>query len=120
MSIYIILYFLLIHWFADFVMQADDDAKNKSKNIRNLLNHTAIYAQIMTAASFVFLITSSLMNVLIFGLVMFISHTTIDFFTSRINSKLYAANKNHLFFTSIGFDQWLHYLVLFGSLDLIF
>ena len=120
MSIFIILYFLLIHWFADFVMQTDVDAKNKSKHIRNLLNHTATYCGILMASSLIFLGESSLLSVWMFGAIMFASHTIIDYITSRINSKLHSAGKNHLFFTSIGFDQWLHYVVLFISIKYIF
>ena len=37
---------LLIHWFADFVLQTDKQAKGKSKNWRDLLSHTLTYSLI--------------------------------------------------------------------------
>lgn len=43
-----------------------------------------------------------------------VCHTITDYFTSRLNTKLYKANKIHEFFVSIGFDQILHYVQLFG------
>jgi len=35
---------LIIHWFADFVLQTDEQAKGKSKNFNDLLSHTFTYS----------------------------------------------------------------------------
>lgn len=35
---------IIIHWFADFIMQDEKWALGKSKNWRDLLNHTFIYS----------------------------------------------------------------------------
>ena len=129
---------LLIHWFADFVLQTDKQAKGKSKNWSDLIAHTKMY-------SFVWLIVGSMylyisyqtfspprelcINVVYFTLITFVTHTITDYFTSRLNSKLipkteilasypeyfkYKKDSSwYLFFVSIGFDQILHYIQLF-------
>lgn len=119
MEVFKILYILLAHWIADFVLQSDNDAKNKSKNWANLLNHTAIYSLFMTGAIMI-LYPILVTKLLVFYLIMLTSHTLIDAITSRINSKLWAQGKVHNFFVSIGFDQWLHYAVLFSSIKYLF
>lgn len=43
----------------------------------------------------------------------FIFHTITDYFTNRLNSKLWAKGDVHNFFVSVGFDQCLHYVQLF-------
>ncbi|MGL5713288.1 MAG: DUF3307 domain-containing protein [Paraclostridium sp.] len=109
---------LLIHWFADFVLQTDKQAKGKSKNWGDLLAHTSTY-------TWCWVIIASLiqgfyngemfprLGVPLFALITFICHTITDYFTSRLNSKLWSEGKVHLFFVSIGFGQILHYIQLF-------
>ena len=48
-----------------------------------------------------------------FVIITFICHTVTDYFTSRLNSKLWAKGDVHNFFVSVGFDQVLHYAQLF-------
>ena len=80
--------------------------------------------------------------IVIFAGITFICHTITDYFTSRLNSKLWAKatywgsdemkrlypidcpeNKHgkyvHNFFVSIGFDQVLHYIQLFLTYSLL-
>ncbi len=72
------------------------------------------------------------LSVLYFMVITFIAHTVIDYFTSRLNSKLWARAEYwrkrtetdspgypelqgrfvHRFFVSIGFDQLLHFIQL--------
>lgn len=89
-----------IHWFADFLCQWDQMAIQKSKSIGWLFVHCLIYSICFLYFGWKF----ALLN----GLV----HFVIDFFTSRINAKLYL-NHRHWFFTMIGFDQALHLTTLF-------
>lgn len=98
-----------IHWFADFVCQTDEQAKGKSKNWNDLLNHTMTYSGIWIVL-YPFMETGM---TTCFIIITFICHTITDYFTSRINSKLWKDGKTHLFFVSIGFDQILHYIQLF-------
>jgi hypothetical protein len=107
-SLKIVFTILVIHWFADFVLQTDKQAKGKSKNWKDLLSHTATY-------SLFWIIPAILMlgyNGAIFVIITLIAHTITDYFTSRLNSKLWAEGKVHYFFVSIGFDQLLHYTQL--------
>ena len=56
----------------------------------------------------------------LFGLIQFITHTIVDYITSRINKKLWESKQVHNFFVMIGFDQFIHYVILFSSLTLLF
>lgn len=128
LSLLEVLAILFIHWFADFVLQTDKQAKGKSKNFGDLIEHTWSY----TLVWFVIGIGIVLYNLqhpffeyrpfslTAFMFITFVSHTLTDYFTSRLNSKLWAAGKIHNFFVSIGFDQWLHYVQLFITYYILF
>jgi hypothetical protein len=125
MNLFTIFSILIIHWVGDFVLQTDKQAKGKSKNLSDLLSHTFTY----TFCWFIFLALFSIINnhvtnlppsyygldwrILLFLPITFVAHTITDYFTSRLNSKLWAEGKVHSFFVSVGFDQILHYLQLF-------
>lgn len=126
-NIYVVFAILFIHWIADFVLQTDKQAKGKSKNWADLLSHTGVYSTVWLLAS-IFLIgyennglssNEYMMYSGLFAGITFVAHTITDYFTSRLNSKLYAANKVHYFFVSIGFDQILHYVQLFLTYQFI-
>jgi len=133
---------LIIHWIADFVLQTDKQAKGKSKNWWDLLSHTIIYTFVWWTPIMILLIfysnTLPITGTQVFGFlgITFIAHTITDYFTSRLNSKLWyqatfwqnSFNKEkygeaycnsitgkytHYFFVSVGFDQILHYVQLF-------
>jgi hypothetical protein len=110
-NIYIVLEILFIHWFADFVCQSDWQAKNKSKSWRALLEHTAIYSAIWFWPM-LYLLPGDVSGALSFIGITMICHTIQDYFTSRLNSKLWAKGDVHNFFISIGFDQFLHFTQL--------
>lgn len=109
---YLVLSVLLMHWFADFVLQTDWQANNKSKAWIPLLSHTGIYSLFWIPFCF-FYFGPNLISTLSFVFITFIAHTATDYFTSRLNAKLWRENKVHYFFVSIGFDQLLHYAQLF-------
>ena len=111
-SIYVIFSILLIHWVADFCLQSDWQAKNKSKEWIALLSHTTIYS--LCWVPFIAVIgNNNLTTTCLFVFITLICHTITDYFTSRLNTKLWNAGKTHNFFVSIGFDQVLHYVQLF-------
>ena len=111
---------ILIHWFADFVLQTDKQAKGKSKNWIDLLNHTFTYSTLwLGIGMFYSVFTDMTWNWLWFGLITFVAHTITDYFTSRLNSKLWAKGDVHNFFVSVGFDQVLHYIQLFTTYYLL-
>jgi ABC-type multidrug transport system fused ATPase/permease subunit len=106
----VVLLFMFWHWVADFVLQTDWQAKNKSSNNLALLNHVLVYSMVFYAMIF-FLINPFIAA--IFFVITFVAHFTTDYFTSRLNTKLWKEGKVHYFFVSIGFDQFLHYAQLF-------
>ena len=111
---------LFVHWVADFVAQTDKQAKAKAKDFDALFSHCAVYATIMTSAGALYpWVTASLNNLIVFGYSIFLSHITIDFVTSKLNAYLYGKGRVHDFFVSIGFDQWLHYVSIFGIILLL-
>lgn len=91
---------MLVHFIADFILQSDWMAKNKSKSNKALLIHIAVY----TLALMVFGIKFAIINGVI--------HMLIDYFTSRMTSRLWQQQKSHEFFVVIGLDQYLHFLTL--------
>ena len=131
-SIYAVLVIVVVHWFADFVMQDGEWAVNKSKDFKALLKHTSTYSAIWY---FVLVIVSVWGNhfggptakdlgwspwMLLFPVVTFITHTITDYFTSKHTSKQYAKGnfgtsipRGMDFFVTIGFDQTLHFAQLF-------
>lgn len=109
-NIYIIFSILIIHWIADFVLQTDWEAQNKSKSWNALLSHTMTYSLLWFP---IILIVLGFQQAVIFTTITFLAHTITDCFTSRLNSRLWREQKVHNFFVSVGFDQVLHYIQLF-------
>jgi hypothetical protein len=121
----ILLFYLLLHWYADFVCQTDKQAKGKSSSNLQLLSHTGTYGLIVTLFTYVLYWANNFgaqywYTPLLFGIVQFITHTVVDWITSRINKKLWEDGYVHEFFVMIGFDQLIHYVILFSSLALLF
>jgi len=107
-NLIIVLFILFWHWFADFVCQTDWMATNKSKNMFPLVSHTVVYS-IIFGMCMLFINTPIASS---FMAITFMCHTITDYFTSRLNSKLWNEKKVHWFFVSVGFDQFLHYAQL--------
>lgn len=122
MSLGLILSIIFIHWFADFVLQTDWQAKNKSKNNKALLSHTWTYSLVWYTIGVFYAMSDPNYipwSLTLFVLITFVAHTLTDYFTSRLNSKLWAKGDVHNFFVSVGFDQVLHYTQLFGTFYLL-
>lgn len=95
-----VLVLLVCHWVADFILQTDKMAVNKSKSNEWLMVHCITY-------TIPFMILSPA-----FALVNGITHFMIDWCTSRITSKLWANGDRHNFFVCIGMDQFIHVAIL--------
>lgn len=108
-SFWVILTILLTHWVADFVCQTDAQAKNKSTDNGYLTSHILMYGMIWLGPAIFLLGDFAPMFVAITA----VCHWITDYFTSRLNTKLYKKGDIHNFFVSIGFDQILHYVQLF-------
>lgn len=117
---------IIIHWFADFIMQDEKWALGKSKNWYDLLSHTFTYSCIWLIP-IIFLFPNNwttseyVISSLLFGFTTFVFHTITDYITSRIVSKKFEKQEygssipNIGAFSIIGFDQVLHYVQLFGT-----
>ena len=120
-SLFIVISILIIHWFADFILQTDEQAKNKSHSLEALTKHVLSYTiPWMVFCLFAFKPDPAGPILAIqFIIVTFSCHWVTDFFTSKINSKLWKDGKVHLFFVSIGFDQLLHFVQLLLTYQLV-
>lgn len=113
---------LIIHWIADFVFQSHEMASTKSDNFTSLLKHTGTYSGVFF---FGLLIISAFLNnvdlffLIKFTFITFIAHTITDYYTSKAHKELWAKKDYHNFFVSIGFDQLLHFIQLFVTINLI-
>lgn len=106
-SIGLLLALLMTHWLGDFVLQSDWMAKNKSTNFFALLAHGLTYSTLFAWVAFLYGPHGGLWLV-----VNFWAHLITDYFTSRLNTRLWAAGQVHNFFVSVGFDQLLHFTTL--------
>lgn len=111
-NISIIMLLFVLHFVGDFILQSDKMAQNKSTSLKWLSIHSAAYivpfALVLPFCNAMeYLIPFLVANVLLHGLV--------DSITSKITSKLWKEEKIHWFFTTIGYDQMTHALLLLGT-----
>lgn len=106
-SLKIVLIILFAHFIGDFIFQTDWQAKNKSTNMEALTNHIITYTCTFLPIALFLGTLGIIFLILVFGL-----HWITDYFTSKLNSKLWEDKKVHWFFVSIGFDQFLHFCQL--------
>lgn len=107
---------IILHWIADFVLQTDWQAKNKSKNNLALGLHVGTYT--FCLLWYAALVLPGVVGI-IWALANGVAHFGVDYVTSRINTYLWNKGRVHDFFVMVGFDQLIHYACLFGSLFLI-
>lgn len=98
---------LTVHWFADFHLQTDEMAKNKSRCNWCLASHVGIYALMLVPFGPVYALGNGL------------AHFAVDWVTSRWTSHLWAKGDRHNFFVVIGFDQLLHVSILVLTIPLM-
>lgn len=111
----VILGILLVHWVADFILQTDYQAKNKSSSMNALVGHTGLYSAIWLAVGVIYCAFNNIQpeHATYFWLITLSSHTITDYFTSRWVKKLFSKQDYHNGFVVVGFDQILHYVQLF-------
>lgn len=119
MELGFIIWLIIAHWIADFVFQDEQWALNKSKSIIALLKHTSMYTIVMGFLFFPILQE----YILPFLAINFAMHTATDYVTSKIVASRFQQKylggriPNLGAFSVIGFDQVLHYIVLFSTLQ---
>ena len=123
----VLLWALISHWVADFIFQKDEDAKNKGKSLKHLINHIKDYAivfSLLTLAPLHALLSYATTNyyllILTFLAINIITHFGIDYVPSKITSKLWAEGRVHEFFVIVGLDQLLHTAIIVLSLYYIY
>lgn len=103
MNIVMLVILVWLHFLADFVLQTDRMALNKSSSNLWLGLHAITYM----LPFFMFGVLFALFN----GAV----HFAVDYITSRGTSRLWKKNERHWFFTLIGLDQAIHITTLILS-----
>jgi len=94
-----------LHFIADFVLQNDKMALNKSKSFKWLSIHALVYSiPFLIYFSFAF---DPLFG-LTFALINGILHWLVDAVTSRVTAYLWKKKQRHAFFEVIGLDQAIH------------
>ena len=94
-------------------------AINKSKSFRVLLEHTIVYGVVIQLGVLIYAMAHLYFTGDVFQwnpylvALNFPAHFITDGITSRITTMLYNKGERHWFFVVIGFDQFLHYVVLF-------
>lgn len=105
MGIYIAI--VWVHFIADYILQTDNIAINKSKNIKSLIFHCLIYSIPLFIFGWKFAIINGIL------------HFCVDYVTSKISANLWMTDQRHLFFITLGFDQAVHLTCLFLSINCI-
>jgi len=96
---------LAVHYVADFLLQSDWMAQNKSKAWKPLLVHIGVYTAALLVLGPLWAVCNG------------VAHLVTDYFTSRATSRLFAAKEIHWAFAVIGLDQLVHTLTLLGTWD---
>ncbi|HMS53192.1 MAG: DUF3307 domain-containing protein [Sphingobacteriales bacterium] len=108
---------ILAHFVADFLLQTDKMALNKSKSNYWLTMHVLAYTAGMALFT-VYMVVFEAQNWLLAAKWLGINaclHWLTDFNTSRLTSILWQRGQRHWFFVAIGFDQVVHYACLMGT-----
>lgn len=104
------IYWLLFsHFIADFVCQTRWMGENKSKDWEAMFSHIYVYTFVLLVlCSFIMPAGLTVKFAFFNGL----AHLLTDLITSRLTSRFYQNKQMHLFWCTIGFDQFLHTSVL--------
>lgn len=90
-----------LHFFADFVLQTDEQAKNKSKSNKWLARHVLVYTACLMPLGFLFAIVNG------------VAHFITDWASSRLGAYYWNKKERKLFFIVLGADQAIHMTCLF-------
>lgn len=105
-----------LHFLADFIMQTDKMALNKSTSFKWLSIHALVYS---VPFLLYFSFTYDPLFGLTFALINGILHWIVDAVTSRVTAYLWKKEQRHWFFVVIGLDQAIHMTCLVVTLKLL-
>lgn len=117
MEIKLIFWILITHFVADFLLQTDWQAKNKSSNWDALWYHVLVYSFTIAILSFPFITEAWQFMALL--TITGVCHFITDAITSRLVKKYFAKENHHNGFIIIGMDQVFHYVQLILTYNLI-
>jgi hypothetical protein len=113
---YVVIAIFVVHFLADFVFQSSKMATGKSKSLKWLSIHVGVYGLVTCVSAYCISFTLfSPGDVIIWWAGNVGLHFMVDFFTSKITSRLWEEKNMRLFFVMIGFDQLLHNICLLGT-----
>lgn len=96
MSIYLLLAIIWIHCIADFFLQYDYVAINKSTDVGCLMVHSVIYSLLFCIIGFEYAAINGML------------HFIVDGISSQLTSHFWIKEERHWFFATIGVDQAAH------------
>lgn len=105
-----IVFFLIVHFLADFALQTPKQAINKSTSNKYLFYHVSTYSLSWLLAMYAY--TDIFTLSVCFTLITFVTHFLTDYVTSRMAKVFFDAEDYHNGFVVVGFDQVLHYIQL--------
>ena len=115
----LILLLLIVHYIADFFVQTQYQAENKSKSTTQLSIHVFTYTLFFVPCIIYTLFKNHLNNdpmepiIFFVGLSsIYITHWITDYFTSKVSAQYFKENNIRAGFQVVGFDQLIHYLSL--------
>lgn len=115
MDIIQLLIIIWAHFVADFMLQNDTMAQNKSTSNIWLTNHVMVYSFAMLGimATFVYLLNPvsshwQLVMLLVWAVINGALHWITDWVSSRATSYLWKQGDRHNFFVVVGADQAVH------------
>lgn len=114
-SLYTIITFVFCHWFFDFFLQTEEQAKGKSTDNVALLEHVRTYWWGLVCMVLLNYPKFHNWSIFYFVAINAVAHFFTDWVTSRATSLLYKEERYHDFFVTVGADQFLHYVTLFGT-----
>jgi hypothetical protein len=121
----IIISVLFTHFVADFIIQTDYQAKNKSKCFMALTEHIVTYMLTSILAMIIFALAAglSVQRAIAFCVINGALHLVVDAITSRYNARKWAEGmaQGSLrgFFIGVGFDQFIHTACLVSTVNLL-
>lgn len=93
-----------VHWLADFVLQTDKQATQKSSSNYWLAKHVAVYTVCLMPFGILFALSNGAL------------HFCIDWMTSRAARELLRQERRKAFFIVIGWDQAVHMTCLYVTM----